>query len=813
MPEFFDRFTLGRRQPIGALLVALLVGTSVGTLMAEAAAQTPSAQAPVDADTSLDDIRSQVDAARRALAGREPLGDADLQLLRAEALASQEQATEIATRLAPQIAGIDARVTELGTPAAGTKEDPDVASQRTLLTKARGTLDGQVKLARLLTVENQQLAAQLGSLRRSQFQARLGERTNSILGSAFWTELRQDWPNDMRRVARLGIELNTAARNTPAEVWLLAPLAVLGVAGALAWARALLLRRLTTRIPAGRLRRSLYALLVLLQSTFTAGAAGSVMLAAFDWQGTLPEATNKLLGAIAASLWAGGFIFGLATALICARQPSWRLLPMPDAVAARLRKFPAWLAVVSVATWLAERGAMAANVGLSTTVALDCMVALAMGLTVVLHLMRAERAWRRELAKKGTHARPMWLTVVAGLNWLVLAAAVACLLAGYVAFGSFAVKQVVWAAAVLGTVYLLAALVDDALMAWLAAGPPDEPTATAPTAPTVHTASAQFAVLLSGGLRLALVLVAMMLLLAPFGEGPGDLLRRGSQWQQGIAIGEFKLQPAAVLQALVVLVLGLGAARLLRTWLAERYLPTTSLDAGMRTSATSLFGYACVVVAISMAMSAMGIGLERIAWVASALSVGIGFGLQAVVQNFVSGLILLAERPVKVGDWVSLGGVEGDIRRINVRATEIQMGDRSTVIVPNSEFITKIVRNVTLADPLGLVQVKLPVPLGSDARQVRELLLDAFAANKDVLETPAPNVLLDGVEHGQLLFNATGFAKSPRVTANVRSALLFEVLQRLQTAGITLAAPPTLLMNAPSAPTTPPLDASSAPAG
>src|SRR5690606_7483740 len=127
---------------------------------------------------------------------------------------------------------------------------------------------------------------------------------------------------------------------------------------------------------------------------------------------------------------------------------------------------------------------------------------------------------------------------------------------------------------------------------------------------------------------------------------------------------------------------------------------------GMQVSASTLFGYAGGIVAVALAMSAAGIGLERIAWVASALSVGIGFGLQAVVQNFVSGLILLAGRPVKVGDWVSLGGVEGDIRRINVRATEIQMGDRSTVIVPNSEFITKVVRNVTMARPLGVVQVR-----------------------------------------------------------------------------------------------------------
>src|SRR3546814_13767550 len=137
----------------------------------------------------------------------------------------------------------------------------------------------------------------------------------------------------------------------------------------------------------------------------------------------------------------------------------------------------------------------------------------------------------------------------------------------------------------------------------------------------------------------------------------------------------------------------------------------------MRLSAATLFGYAGYVLVFSLTLSAVGIGLERVAWIASALSVGIGFGLQAVVQNFVSGLILLAERPVKVGVWVSLGGIEGDIRRIIVRATEIQMGDHSTVIVPNSEFITKVVRNVTHSIPLGRVQTHLAQPLNQIATQ------------------------------------------------------------------------------------------------
>ncbi|NEK65268.1 MAG: mechanosensitive ion channel, partial [Xanthomonas perforans] len=104
----------------------------------------------------------------------------------------------------------------------------------------------------------------------------------------------------------------------------------------------------------------------------------------------------------------------------------------------------------------------------------------------------------------------------------------------------------------------------------------------------------------------------------------------------------------------------------------------------------------------------------RLALVLSALSVGIGFGLQAITQNFVSGLILLAERPVKIGDWVRIGDQEGDVRKISVRATEIQVGDRSTLIVPNSELITKSVRNMTLSNPMGRVQLQFSVPLETD---------------------------------------------------------------------------------------------------
>ena len=696
-----------------------------------------------DTDAVLGGVRQQLDAVTATLKATEPPGDDALRQMRTDALAAQTTSVDIAESIAPQLAAIEARIGEIGTPTPGTKEDADIASHRTSLGKTRAALDAQGKLARLLAVEAEQLAAQLATLRRSEFQARLGERTSSILAATFWSELRDGLPRDLQRVAALGSDLTIAAQGTQTAVWLIAPLALI----AALWALHGVLNRatnwLTTRAPSGRLRRSLHALIVVLRWTLVFGVMAGTLQGLLAWQPGLPAATEAALSQLAAVLWFSGFLYGLTSALLCADQPSWRLLPIPDAVAASRRWFPLQVTLASLATWIVERLAALVNASLSMTVALTCLVALGMALVVVLALMRAERIWRQELAREGARARPAWLALVAGLNWLVLVGAVASLLAGYVAFGSFAVKQVLWAGIVLGSTYLIAALIDDTLMAWLATPPPEAPGDAAPAdeARTPSPPSAQIGVLLSAALRLAVLMFALMLLLAPFGEGPGDLWRRSGQWREGLAIGEFRLQPTAVLQALLVLVLGLGAVRLLRRWLTNRYLPTTALDPDMRTSATSLFGYAGVIVAVALAMSALGIGLERIAWVASALSVGIGFGLQAVVQNFVSGLILLAERPVKVGDWVSLGGVEGDIRRINVRATEIQMGDRSTVIVPNSEFITKIVRNMTLADPIGLVQLKLPVPLGTDPQQVRELLLAAFDANEDVLDTPAPSVL------------------------------------------------------------------------
>ena len=194
--------------------------------------------------------------------------------------------------------------------------------------------------------------------------------------------------------------------------------------------------------------------------------------------------------------------------------------------------------------------------------------------------------------------------------------------------------------------------------------------------------------------------------------------------------------------AAVLFAAGVFITHLLQRWLEAEFLPTTRIDAGLRNSIRTGVGYLGIFVAAGLALSALGLSLERLTIVAGALSVGIGFGLQSIVNNFVSGLILLWERPIRVGDWIVVGTEEGIVRRINVRATEIETFDRTAVVVPNSTFISGIVKNKVLSDRTGRVELKVTVAITEDAEAVRDLLLRCARDHPQVLREPAPAVQL-----------------------------------------------------------------------
>jgi potassium efflux system protein len=716
-----------------------------------------------------------------------------------------------------QLNDLNARLGELGPPPAeGASEDADITRQRQSLTRDRNTVDADIRLARLVVVDARQRSDALQGRQRDLFEAELTGRGPSPLGAPFWRALGQAWPEDQVRLQPLLDELQTAwlratsgAHRWPVLVALVLTVLVVTVGDVLA-ERGLV--RLAQRLlPAGRLRRSLLVIAIVAVNMLVVAMAVRALQVALEARDLFGPLSSKLLGMADESMLFIAFVTSLGRALLSNARPSWRLPRIPDALALRLSLYPWLTALLGMLVWVPSRVNVLVEASDAAVHATHVVTALALVLLIVVLLLllrspQLPRPVEGEAAAAQADVvaeRPLWLVLVLGAVTLALIGIVVLVAVGYAALAGLLAAQVAWTGLVAAAFYVLFKFADDLFMA-LVSSRSELGRRLQESFDFAPSTLDQAAVVLSALARVALFFYMVVALVAPLGTGPGEVVERsGGQLSSGLKVGEFQLVPTALFSALVVLVVGFIVLRVFQRWLQERYLPTTAMEPGMQSSIQTLLGYAGGTLVVAAALSALGIGVNRIAWIASALSVGIGFGLQAVVQNFISGLILLVERPVKVGDWVVLGTTEGDIKRINVRATEIQLGDRSTVIVPNSEFITKTVRNMTLTSTEGRVLIRLPMPLSTDAPRVRDLILAACAAHPGVLPAPAPSLTLEGIEHGMLIFQAICYVASPRLAGGVRSDLLFTVLEELAKAGLPMAVP-TFVVGAPADSSAPP---------
>jgi small-conductance mechanosensitive channel len=305
----------------------------------------------------------------------------------------------------------------------------------------------------------------------------------------------------------------------------------------------------------------------------------------------------------------------------------------------------------------------------------------------------------------------------------------------------------------------------------------------------------QLGILLSGALHVALFGIAALLILAPWGVQSDDLASNLRAAVFGFKVGDVTISLSNVAVAIVLFGLGYGATRAVQHWLDTRYLPHTHLDTGLRNSIKTSFGYVGFIIAVAVSLGYLGLSFEKLAIVAGALSVGIGFGLQSIVNNFVSGLILLWERTIRVGDWIVVGDEQGFVRRINVRSTEIETFDRAMMIVPNSNLITGVVKNWVRTDRVGRLKISLSVQSGADPDKVRELLIGAAKAHDLVLAIPAPQVLLTSLEAAAYKYDVLAYVDDVETSQRVKSELLFEIHRRFKAANLSLgaAAAPTIV--------------------
>ncbi|MBF8755985.1 DUF3772 domain-containing protein [Pseudomonas guariconensis] len=746
----------------------------------------------LEENASLEQLSDRLDQVRQGLTSE--ANDDLLSQLRQAALQVQRQADALGTQRTTDVERLDDQLKVLGPVLPDEAES--ITRQRKQLSDEKKQVLAEQQQAIQLTQSARDLATQIVNLRRSQFNSQVTTRAASPLSPAFWSSLIRPTDEDVARLRDLRGEAADAVASafSADHRWLF----IGSLAAALlvwTWVRRLLERLLANAmvrwLPEGRLRRSALALSVSLATLSTIGGSVSLVRWGLENSAELGNDIASLINHILALVVFSAFIAGLGRAMLMLQRPSWRLPPIPDEVASALGWFPKLLALALMVLLTQERINSVIGTSLALTVATNGLTALVVSLIFVAALVcyrRARKQYQLERAPGLAGLIPFVIVV-----WVALV--LLALLTGYLTLAYFLTAKLLWVSVVGTCAYLLVTVFGDLCETLLSPRQPGG-LALASALGLQQRHQAQASTILAGIGRTFLLFVAALLVLMPSGTSPGELLLSLADWDDtgGKLLGNLNIVPQDILLAVAMFLGGLFAIRVVKRWLSERLLPETDMDAGMRASLVTLVGYLGFLFLAMLVMTTLRINLTSLTWVVSALSVGIGFGLQQIVQNFISGLILLTERPVKVGDWVSLAGVEGDIRRINVRATEIQMSDRSTVIVPNSQFISQNVRNVTMGNALGVVGITLTLPLETDANKVRELLLTAFREHEAILDAPASSVTFKDLTANGMVLSVSGYVASPRQVSGARSDLLFTVLGRLREEGIALSSPQSMVL-------------------
>jgi small-conductance mechanosensitive channel len=732
----------------------------------------------------LDPLKRALDEIQDTLREGNPSAET-LSKLRQTTITTGEALAERITRLEPRVAEAQARLKQLGPAPAkdAPAEAPTVASEREQLTRFVSNLDGALKQMKLLSVRAEQLGQRVTERRQTMYARQLFERSPSILDPSLWIAAARAIPDE---AGRIGERLSSWASDV-------------GISGGIKLAAALLLIIALIVLAAGITRRWLprldvgprsdsrfarartgFAIFVWLavRAPLVVGAA-ILILEGFD---LLNYGLDTIARGVLAATIAAAFGRGVARGMLAPDKPERRLIAIDDTTALSFHDHLVWttrVLGVIIILQVIHRTVFAPLVLSSATSAIFGLAVSALLLRLISRLRRAEEA-AGDAAFRAPWVRP--------IAWIVIGVIMVSLIAGYARFASFVSLRAVVAGAALAALYLLL-VITDAIFTETLRGDTKRGRAIAANLGVAPRNLELVGTLISAAVRVLLILFALILIVGPWEASTAGLFESIQSLPLGFRIGEVYISFRSILAAAAMLVVALILTRIVQRWLQSQFLPRTAIEPSLQLSIGTIFGYVGVITAISLALGGLGIDLQKIAIVAGALSVGIGFGLQSIVSNFVSGLILLAERPIRVGDQVVVKGESGWVRRVRVRATEIETFDRATVIIPNSEFITGVVMNWTHANTMGRFIVKVGVGYESDPAQVRDILLAIAADHPKVLKTPGPWAQLTNLGESSLDFEMGCMVADVGDRGAVKSDLHFEILKRFKENGIEIPYP------------------------
>ncbi len=739
----------------------------------------------------------ELEQMEKALA-RKGLRDSDFERLHDEAVAIHVNADQVVEQLKPELKTLRERYEQLG-PIPDDKnqieELEEIAEQRKSLAKQIAERDGAVKAAQLIIVKSRQIRDGIIETRRSRFVRSVTSRSHTIFDPEMWKPFQKDLGFFVRGFPLLMTNIVSSVSNNMDK----SGTRILAVFGALIlWIIILLalsrgFNRLKSKTGLLETDRSLKALGAFLK-VLTNGVVPALLLvglvSVIDSFGLFAGIHREFVFASAFAVAIAIIIAALAHSFIEPRMAERRISVLSDGASGRLMTIIIVAMIVLVISWVIYDAGRAMRASLEFGIAVKAIFALTVGIlaAVALRLIRMDNSSGITMeAGRGLSIFLNW-NVLKSIAWAGIFLIFVSLVTGYIALAEFTANQIILTSAVLALLWLVLEIIDENIVGCFQSSHAVNH-AISETLGWRYRITEQVGVVLIGILRLAVISITILALLIPWGYRARDWVEWITAAFFGFKVGDITISVAVILSAIVVFLVGVIITRALKSWLAIRYLPTTKLDTGIRNSITTMFGYVGISIAAMMTVSFVGFDLTSLAFVAGALSVGIGFGLQSVVSNFVSGLILLVERPIKAGDWVVTSGGEGTVRKISVRSTEIETFDRATVIVPNATLITDSVVNWNHKSSMGRIKLAIGVGYDSNPQRVQEILLECANENSGILDIPNPVVYFMDFGASSLDFELRCYLADVGYGLSVKSELRYAVFAALEKEGISIPFP------------------------
>lgn len=788
-------------------------------------------------DQTIEGWRAQLDQISSAIT-REGISENELFEFRARVKKIEEAAEDLSENLRPEISNLTNRIEKLAQAEAGAlsgngepsstdtaeagsdnaqEDQPQVTATEneapapdTPLSAAEETLskqkqnlkatvqklNAQLGRAQVIVLRSDDLIKQITQIRRDRFSRQLFGQSKSILAPSLWVSAISEF-------IPLGKGLVAILAGGAKRVWTEVPYLFFGLLALGILISYLLLRHSRflqisdilsddAKAPqAGEVHSStwhktggLNAIKRVVRSLVLITLTPFIILLALNQADVLSTRLYELLSAIMQGLFYYTLARGLSIAIYSPNRPAHRLVAVSDQTASWVHNTNMLCLTIALV------GFTSLDFARTLVASLDAIVVL-YGDTAVLFSVAALACYFTRPGKnEEIHLfsdTAIIFKILAIFGLIALLAALTAPILGYAFLGAFAVSQVILAGIISAILFIVFKLLD----AYLGYPQDDQTDGVSVTRASSEQKRrfTQMIMLGSGLCKVSLTLLALVVFAASWGLDTTGIWEDLARIFQEIKIGELTISPVTIVTALVILALGLLVTRSLQRWFANRFLPTTTLDVGLRNSITTSLGYVGFIISAMIAFSQAGLDLSNLAIVAGALSLGIGFGLQSIVSNFVSGIILLAERPIKAGDWIEVGGEQGTVRKISVRSTEIETFDRATVIVPNADFISGSVKNMMYGNTIGRFIVTVGVGYDSDPERVRELLLECAKEHSQVLAYPESYVVFSEFGASSLDFQLRGYIADCGKSLGVRSDLRFAIFKRLKEAGIEIPFP------------------------